>query len=422
MSSRYLVAFFVLFTSFSQVKSNHNHPVAKVKRGENVETLLKRYQLTPHNCNIATFLELNSLKANSLLIEGKLYKLPIIIIEYNGQSIRSSAGIEDYKLAKKIEKLNVDLLNSGIRDQHFTKNKRLWIPMVEFTCDTNQVLSPSNSTNYVSDSSESTVKTEVSPMTNVHTPGETVLKNTGVKMINVPLFGPKFENVYIEDFTLQGQVYYIISGHGGIDPGAVYQNGKIKLCEDEYAYDVALRLARNLMQHGAIVEIIVQDPNDGIREGLYLDCDTDELTLGQHLIPVSQKTRLQDRASKVNQLYNKYQKQGYKIHKAIEIHVDSRNQNHRQDVFFYYNNNSKKSKEMADNIRNVFQSKYDQHQKGRGYKGFIEDRGIYMVRAVTPPMVFVELANIRNESDQKRLLVNTNRQALANWLFEGIKQ
>jgi len=40
----------------------------------------------------------------------------------------------------------------------------------------------------------------------------------------------------------------------------------------------------------------------------------------------------------------------------------------------------------------------------------------------SPAMVFVELANITNAADQKRLLINTNRQALANWLFEGLRK
>ncbi|MBK9743821.1 MAG: N-acetylmuramoyl-L-alanine amidase [Saprospiraceae bacterium] len=45
-----------------------------------------------------------------------------------------------------------------------------------------------------------------------------------------------------------------------------------------------------------------------------------------------------------------------------------------------------------------------------------------MVRTLTPTMVFVELANIRNLADQERLLINSNRQALANWLFEGLRK
>jgi N-acetylmuramoyl-L-alanine amidase len=170
------------------------------------------------------------------------------------------------------------------------------------------------------------------------------------------------------------------------------------------------------------VHMIVQDKNDGIRDEQYLACDNDEKLMGEDLIPLSQKRRLQDRVDEVNSLYKKYKKKGVKVQKAIEIHVDSRSKGTRQDVFFYYNANNKGSIKMAENTQNVFASKYEQHQKDRGYKGFVEDRGIYMVRNLKPDLLFVELANIRNESDQKRLIINTNRQALANWLFEGIRK
>ncbi|MBK8620438.1 MAG: N-acetylmuramoyl-L-alanine amidase [Saprospiraceae bacterium] len=234
------------------------------------------------------------------------------------------------------------------------------------------------------------------------------------------MMGKPFEDVWIEDYSLKGHVYYIISGHGGPDPGAVYKNNGVTYCEDEYAYDVSLRLARNLMQHGAVVHMIVEDDN-GIRDEKALKCDCTEKLHSGHKIPRSQKERLRQRAYSVNTLYAKYKKQGYKIQKAIEIHVDSRNESKRQDVFFYYNKNDKKGKPLAEKVQKVFESKYDQHQKNRGYHGYIEDRNIYMVRNLRPTTLFIELANIRNPKDQERLLYYYNRQALANWLFEGIK-
>jgi N-acetylmuramoyl-L-alanine amidase len=260
------------------------------------------------------------------------------------------------------------------------------------------------------------------PESNAIIPTATEMKRTGLKEIYVPLMGKGYNIVHVEDLTLSGQVYYIISGHGGPDPGAVCSDCPSKMCEDEYAYDVALRLARDLMQHGATVHMIVQDKNDGIRDEQYLICDNDEKLMGEDLIPLNQKRRLKDRIDEVNHLYKKYRKKGVKVQKAIEIHVDSRSKGTRQDVFFYYNKNNPGSKKMAENTQDVFSSKYDQHQKDRGYKGFVEDRGIYMVRNLKPDLLFVELANIRNTSDQKRLIINTNRQALANWLFEGIRK
>jgi N-acetylmuramoyl-L-alanine amidase len=403
---------------------DNNHAVAKVKKGENVEKLLKRHLLTPHNCNLETFRSLNGLNAKFKIIAGKVYKLPLIIVPYNGKNIRSSTGIKDMATAKKIEKLNSDLLKVGIRDQHFKSSKKIWVPIAEFDCDYGTVSEDNNVESRGKTLTPSLpVKETTEELSNLnYTPTGTELKRKGIKTIHVPLMGKGYDIVHIEDYSLSGHVFYIISGHGGPDPGAVCTDCPEQMCEDEYAYDVALRLARNLMQHGATVEMIVQDENDGIRDDEYLKCDRDEQTLGKYMIPLGQKKRLQDRAATVNSLYRKYKKKGYKVHKAIEIHVDSRSKNTRQDVFFYYNKNSAKSKKLAETVQEVFSSKYDKHQKGRGYHGYVEDRGIYMVRNVAPTMLFVELANIRNTADQARLIKNTNRQALANWLFEGLRK
>lgn len=80
---------------------------------------------------------------------------------------------------------------------------------------------------------------------------------------------------------LDETVYYLISGHGGPDPGAIENYGGQLIAEDEYAYDVTLRLARELLSHGAAVHIIVQDENDGIREVRALELDTDETVAGE---------------------------------------------------------------------------------------------------------------------------------------------
>ena len=397
--------------------SASNHAVARVKKGENIEKLLKRHLLTPHLCNIDAFRNINKLKNSNKISAGKVYKLPLQIVEYNGKNIRTSAGINDLSIAKKIEKLNTDLLKMGIRDKNYKENGKLWVPYAEYNCEKEKEIVESDRSTI-----NDLIVADKKPESNAIIPTATEMKRTGLKEIYVPLMGKGYNIVHVEDLTLSGQVYYIISGHGGPDPGAVCSDCPSKMCEDEYAYDVALRLARDLMQHGATVHMIVQDKNDGIRDEQYLICDNDEKLMGEDLIPLNQKRRLQDRIDEVNHLYKKYKKKGVKVQKAIEIHVDSRSKGTRQDVFFYYNKNNPGSKKMAENTQDVFSSKYDQHQKDRGYKGFVEDRGIYMVRNLKPDLLFVELANIRNTSDQKRLIINTNRQALANWLFEGIRK
>jgi len=66
-----------------------------------------------------------------------------------------------------------------------------------------------------------------------------------------PIFGKKLSLVIPKSKRLEGTVYYLISGHGGPDPGAVETMKGKTIAEDEYAYDVTLRLAKELLSHGA---------------------------------------------------------------------------------------------------------------------------------------------------------------------------
>lgn len=235
--------------------------------------------------------------------------------------------------------------------------------------------------------------------------------------INEPLFGKKLSSVKVSSNRLAGACFYVVSGHGGPDPGAIGWVGKHELHEDEYAYDIALRLARNLMQEGAEVHIIIQDAKDGIRDDAYLSNSKRETCMGDP-IPLNQVQRLQQRCDKINALYQKDRK-NYTYCRAIFIHVDSRSKGKQTDVFFYHSNKKAESKRLANNMKNTFESKYGKHQPNRGFAGTVSGRNLYVLSHTTPASVFVELGNIQNTFDQRRLVMDSNRQALAKWLMEG---
>ena len=240
----------------------------------------------------------------------------------------------------------------------------------------------------------------------------------GKKTINEPLFGKALASVKVTSNRLQGACFYVVSGHGGPDPGAIGRIGKIELHEDEYAYDVALRLARNLMQEGAEVRIIIQDAKDGIRDDKYLSNSKRETCMGAP-IPLNQVARLRQRCAKINEFYKKDRK-NYKYCRAIFLHVDSRSKGQQTDVFFYNAPKSTKGRRLANNLHRTFDRKYDKHQPNRGFRGTVSERNLYVLRNTTPVAVFLELGNIRNKRDQQRLVLKNNRQALANWIAEGI--
>ncbi|HLO46302.1 MAG TPA: N-acetylmuramoyl-L-alanine amidase [Leadbetterella sp.] len=240
------------------------------------------------------------------------------------------------------------------------------------------------------------------------------------KFLSFQIFGELYSTTPILDNDMAEHVYYIVSGHGGPDPGANTKvNGKM-VAEDEYAYDVSLRLARNLLMHGAKVYMIVRDENDGIRDQEYLETDTDEVVWGGSKIPLSQSARLKQRTKIINDLYTENARKGYVIQRVIETHVDSRFTDHKVDIFFYFNDRNPESRALAEGMYDTIKQKYSAKQKGRGYTGEVKARDLWMIKESKPPIVFIELGNITNEFDRKRLLLPDNRQAIANWFAQGL--
>ncbi|WP_411028914.1 N-acetylmuramoyl-L-alanine amidase family protein [Spongiimicrobium sp. 3-5] len=233
-----------------------------------------------------------------------------------------------------------------------------------------------------------------------------------------PIFGEKHSGVIPKSERLRGAVYYLVSGHGGPDPGAMTTHRGEPISEDEYAYDVTLRLAKELLSHGATVFIIVQDKNDGIRDERILEMDRDEVVYPNKTIPLNQLARLRQRVETVNKLYT--ENKG-KYQRLIVTHVDSRSKGQNIDVFFYHHEKSKSGRKLAESIHKTFQKKYKKYQPNRIYNGTFEDRSnLYMVKKTWPAMAFIEIGNIRNIKDQKRILEADNRQALAKWISEGL--
>lgn len=248
---------------------------------------------------------------------------------------------------------------------------------------------------------------------------ELVPASSSASVLNAPIFGPKYSRVPVLDRTMRGAVYYLSPGHGGPDPGAVGKYGAHRLAEDEYAYDVTLRLARRLMEHGATVYVLVQDPNDGIRDEQFLKVDYDEVTYPHQRIPLNQLARLRQRITQANQLHARH-KGAYQ--RLLSLHVDSRSQGQKIDVFFYHHANSAAGLRTARSIHRVFTSRYARTQPNRPYSGNVLPRSaLYEVRSSHAPAVFMELGNIHNARDQPRFLLPDNRQALANWIYEGLR-
>ena len=233
------------------------------------------------------------------------------------------------------------------------------------------------------------------------------------------IFGQEHQTVTILNYKLEGAIFYIVPGHGGPDPGAVGKNERGKLCEDEYAYDVSLRLTKWLIERGALVYLITRDDNDGIRDATFLPCDKDEYAYLEGRIPINQKARLTQRSDIVNTLSKKNKAVPYQ--RMLSIHVDSRSNDENVDVYFYYHGHSRRGKALSQDILGTIRRKYREYQPGRAYRGSIKTGSdLFVIKNTKPPAVLIELGNIINKRDQQRILLPGNRQALAKWIGEGL--
>ncbi len=114
--------------SFAQTDSNaENYLTAIAQPGDDALDLLDRYSLATYSCNVSQFLKINDLE-NNRLKAGETYRLPVLVVVYNGKSIRTTLNIEDWKTAKRIEEYNKTAQRKRLRPDYFIENKRLWVP------------------------------------------------------------------------------------------------------------------------------------------------------------------------------------------------------------------------------------------------------------------------------------------------------
>ncbi|MFP4542864.1 MAG: N-acetylmuramoyl-L-alanine amidase [Candidatus Kapaibacterium sp.] len=381
---RKIIYIIILLASSLNLFSQGDYLLIRPKAGDGIYTILKRYELPPGQSYITKFKELNAgrfTRSGGIILSNHYY-IPVRLYKYNGTSIRSTIGISDYNLAKSIQDWNLLLYKKGVKPGDYRVDKELWVPVY-------------------------------------YAQGLDGIKEPVLEELNWPIFGPKYAKFKQKDHLLKDRVYYIVSGHGGPDPGAVgFKNG-YELHEEEYAYDVSLRLARRLLERGATVYIIVQDPDDGIRDDKYLNIGYNEYYFGGDTISIYQKERLRKRAEIINGLYHKHSNTALS-QQVIVNHVDSRYINKRIDIFFYYAPGSKEGKGLAHILYNTIKQKYNAAQPGRGYEGTVTERNLYMLRHTLPVCVYIELGNIQNPEDQVRFIEKNNRQAIANWLCDGL--
>lgn len=379
--------FLLLFIAVQQFAFSENVEVM-AHRGSGVMGLLGKYKLSKNTRNIELFQQLNKERTfdqNGGLVLNKKYIMPISIVQFDGKTIRSSCKITDYDLAKKIEEYNVAVEKIGLKSD-FRKTKILWVPYEILSLDSAAL--------------------------------KGINKKTKIKQDTIIACDYIKEPIKKIDKILNGYAFYLIAGHGGPDPGAIGISEGHVIHEHEYAYDVTIRLAKLLLEHGAAVYMLIQDADDGIRDSVYLyNSGKERLINGDSISPV-QIERLKQRTDIVNAYATKNAKKYKQM--LIEIHIDSRTTAQRVDIFFYHKQGSISGKKLCQTLLNTIETKYKKEQPNRIYGGKVLERDLFTLRNISIDAAFIELGNIQNPNDQQRLIQPSNRQAIAKWLYAGI--
>ncbi|WP_198664749.1 N-acetylmuramoyl-L-alanine amidase [Lewinella sp. IMCC34191] len=393
----------------------------RAQRGDGIYSMLRRYHLVEYGCNIDEFKRINGLSHSSNLFEGRRYQLPVEVYHYDGKSIRTTTGRDDWDRAIAIRDYNEWMLTARLREGSYQEEEILYLPYHIDHCSgfsSEEVVAeiPALGENEAVNEAIDRLKDERADRDPIPVPEQVTL----VAPRTFAIFGDDYAEVPLLDNKLAGKIYYIVSGHGGPDPGAVGRRGGYQLAEDEYAYDVALRLCRNILQHGGTAYMIVRDENDGIRDQQFLRPDKDETVWGGASLPRNQKMRLFQRSDIINALYRENFEKGIVDQTMIAVHVDSRHRGQRIDVFLYYPEGDIVGKVKAERIQKAIKTQYETVRPGRGYEGSVSPRDLHMLRETIPSGVYIELANIANTSDQQRIINPRNRQLLADWLLLGL--
>ncbi len=229
-------------------------------------------------------------------------------------------------------------------------------------------------------------------------------------------------------FPLSGWKIVLDPGHGGIDPGAIVSNraGKVPVyvVEDEYVYDIALRVYERLKFLGADVMLTVISPNHLIRENLQAvitfvheqnEVYNDERINRKHSEGVRPGGRnLAQRVRIANRFFKKARR-GKSL--FVSLHADNSPERPKGPLAIYLKRKGKadqKSRQFAQ----VMQKALDQPNLPAQPKG----RSLGVLRNnKAHAEILVEIRNVHDMGEAWALRFHKNRQKDADRIVKGIR-
>lgn len=171
--------------------------------------------------------------------------------------------------------------------------------------------------------------------------------------------------VHASNMGLLGKVIYLDPGHGGKDPGAIYNN----TMEKDINLEIALKLEKRLSKLGAVVYLT-----------RYGDYD---------LSVINTNNRKRSDLSRRSNIINKAKPDLY-----LSIHLNAEDTGLYQGAQAFYTDSNKINKKIAELFQANFKTNLNSKRK---YK---KDNNLYLQRRIKTPGILVELGFLSNSHER----------------------
>lgn len=217
-------------------------------------------------------------------------------------------------------------------------------------------------------------------------------------------------------------------GHGGQDPGAIVSNTDgedraVHVVEDEYVYDIALRLYKKLKMEGAEVELTVISPNHHIRENLRAtitfvheqnEVYNDERANRKNAFSVRPAlANINQRVRIANQFF-KGAKRGHTL--FISVHADNSPNRPKGPLVIYHERRGK-----IDSRSRTFAQVMQKTLDHPSLPAQIGGRNLAVLRNNhAHAEVLVEIRNVHDKGEAWALRFHSRREEDADRIFQGV--
>lgn len=199
------------------------------------------------------------------------------------------------------------------------------------------------------------------------------------------LFSVNQVNAYVNDFPLLGKTIYLDAGHGGKDPGAIYDN----VYEKDINLDIVKKLQFELEKLGAVVLLTRDDDYD--------------------LASIDAKKRKQSDLSKRADLINESKCDMY-----ISVHLNAYSSTKWSGLQIFYDDINPNNKVLAEVMNETLKSNL------KNVREIKRENGYFMYHKINVPGILIESGFITNSNDRYKLKDSNYQAILARNIVLGV--